>query len=127
MNFIDTNNMTLVSNVESFCHNYIFFDGLIKKINYDLQENYCYVKIECRNLHEKWLILSLYMQDVDLIRLIVKNGDLEIISSPLCMFYEKDSGKLLITFDDNNEYPMIQSQNFIIRARKIFYSELYDY
>lgn len=127
MNFIDTNNMTSVSNIESFCRNYIFFDGLIKKINYDFQKKYCYVKIECRNLQEEWLILSLYMQDVDLIRLIVKNGDLEIISSPLCMFYEKDSGKLLVTFDDSNEYPIIQNQNFIIRARKIFFSELYDY
>ena len=70
-------------------------------------------------------MLTLYMENVDFIRFVDVRGNMEIISSPLHIYNEKSSNKLLITFDD--ECLTMQRQNFIIRAEKIFFSALYDY
>lgn len=65
-------------------------------------------------------MLTLYMKNVDFIRFVDVNGNMEIISSPLYIYHEKNSSKLLVTFDD--ECLMIQKQNFIIRAENFFQS-----
>lgn len=122
---MNLSNMTRLNDVDSFCKNYIFVDGLMKGINFDFKEKFCCVKIECRNLCEEWLMLTLYMENVDFIRFVDVRGNMEIISSPLHIYNEKNSNKLLITFDD--ECLTMQRQNFIIRAEKIFFSALYDY
>ena len=58
-----------IRELEAFHERYIFYDGLVKNIHYDISGKSLSLRLECRDRKEQWLILTILISGITLVHL----------------------------------------------------------
>lgn len=115
--------------LKAFHERYIFYDGLVKNIHYNMADNFLVLTFECRNSKEQWLLLTVLISGVSVVRILEEHGNQEIISTALRIIKIQNTGYLLTLDDESVENPHTLQQEgcFVIVGDMISYYENYYY
>lgn len=115
--------------LEAFHKRYIFYDGLVKNIHYSMADNFLVLTFECRDSQEQWLLLTVLINGVNVVRFLENHRNQQIISTGLRIIKIKNTGYLLTLDDESIEdpYTLQKEGYFVVVGDKISYHENYHY
>lgn len=115
--------------LEAFHKRYLFYDGLVKNIHYNMADKSLFLAIECRDSKEQFLLLTILINSVSGVRFLERQGNQEIISSGLRIIKIQNTGYLLTLDDESIEDPQtLQKEGyFVVVGDTISYHENYNY
>ena len=115
--------------LEAFHKRYIFYDGLVKNFHYSMADNILVLTFECRDSQEQWLLLTVLINGVNVVRFLENHRNQQIISTGLRIIKIKNTGYLLTLDDESIEdpYTLQKEGYFVVVGDKISYHENYHY
>ncbi len=115
--------------LEAFHKRYLFYDGLVKNIHYNMADKSLFLTIECRDSKEQWVLLTILINGVIGLRFLERQGNQEIISTGLRIIKIQNTGYLLTLDDESIEDPQtLQKEGyFVVVGNTISYQENYNY
>ena len=115
--------------LEAFHKCYLFYDGLVKNIHYNMADKSLFLTIECRDSKEQWVLLTILINGVIGLRFLERQGNQEIISTGLRIIKIQNTGYLLTLDDESIEDPQtLQKEGyFVVVGNTISYQENYNY
>ena len=115
--------------LEAFHKRYIFYEGLVKNIHYSMADNFLVLTFECRDSQEQWLLLTVLINGVNVVRFLENHRNQQIISTGLRIIKIKNTGYLLTLDDESIEdpYTLQKEGYFVVVGDKISYHENYHY
>lgn len=118
-----------IRELEAFHERYIFYDGLVKNIHYDISGKSLSLTLECRDRKEQWLILTILISDVTLVHFYEDYGNQEIITFTLRIIRTQDTSYLLTLDDESMTDPLILQKEgcFVVVGHTVSYHEEYEY
>ncbi len=115
--------------LEAFHKRYLFYDGLVKNIHYSMADNFVALTFECRDSQEQWLLLTILINGVNVVRFLENHGNQQIISTGLRIIKTKNTGYLLTLDDESVEDPdtLQKEGDFVVAGDTVSYYENYHY
>ena len=94
-----------------------------------MADNFLVLTFECRDSQEQWLLLTVLINGVNVVRFLENHRNQQIISTGLRIIKIKNTGYLLTLDDESIEdpYTLQKEGYFVVVGDKISYHENYHY